>query len=82
MILRNTSNFYASPNNIKVIKSRRIGWAGHVACMGEMRNANKILARQREGKRPLQRPRCRWEDNIRMNLKEKWWEVVDWMHLA
>jgi hypothetical protein len=49
----------------------------HVACMGEMRNAYKILVRKSEGKRPFGRPRPRWEDNIRMDLTEIWWEVVD-----
>jgi hypothetical protein len=52
------------------MKSRRMGWARYVACMGEMRNAHKILVRQPEGKRPYGRPRHRWEDNIKMNLRE------------
>jgi hypothetical protein len=68
---------YASPNNITVIKSRIMKWAGHVAHMGEMRNAYKILVRKPEGKRPLRRPRDRWEDNIRMDVREVGWEDVD-----
>jgi hypothetical protein len=51
-----------------MVMSRRIRWAGHVACMGEKRNANRIFVGKPEGKRPLGRPRCRWEDNIEMDL--------------
>jgi len=57
-------------------------WAGHVVLMGEMRNAYKILIRNPEGKRPLRRPGCRWEDNIRRDLWEIGCEGVDWIHLA
>jgi hypothetical protein len=59
-------SLYTSPNIIWVIKSRRLRWVGHVAHMGEMRNVCKILVGKPEGKRSLQRPRHRWEDNIRM----------------
>jgi len=52
-------------------------WGEHVARMGEMRNAYKILVGKLEGKRPLGRPGHRWKDNIRMDLKEKGWKVVD-----
>jgi hypothetical protein len=55
---------YVSPNIIKVIKSRRIGWAGHVAHKGAMRNAYKILVGKPEGKTPLRRHKYRWEDDI------------------
>jgi len=58
---------YASPNVVRVIKSRRMRWAGHVEHMGGMRNTYKNLETP-EGKRPLGRPRCKWEGNIRMNL--------------
>jgi hypothetical protein len=75
-------NLYASPNIIRVIKSRTVRWAGHVARMGEMRNACIILVAKPERNRPLGNPRCRWEDNIRMDLMEMGWEGVDWMHLA
>jgi hypothetical protein len=59
---------YSSPNIIRVIKSRRLRWAGHVACMGEWRGAYRALVVKPEGKRPLERPRHRWEDNIKMDL--------------
>jgi hypothetical protein len=49
--------------------------------MGEMRCASNILVQNFKGKRPLGRPRCRWENNIRMDLREMGWEDVDWMHL-
>jgi hypothetical protein len=58
-------NLYSSPNIIRMIKSRRLRWAGHVARMGEKRNACKILVREPEGKRPLGRPRRKWVDNIK-----------------
>jgi hypothetical protein len=63
-------NLYASPHFIGVIKSRRMRWTGHIARVGEMRNACNILVGKPEGQRPLGRPRCRWEDNIRMDLRE------------
>jgi hypothetical protein len=59
---------YSSPNIIRVIKSRRLSWAGHVACMGERRGAYRPLVGKPEGRRPLGRPRHRWEDNIKMDL--------------
>ena len=61
---------YRSPNIVRVIKSRRLRWAGHVARMEEGRSAFKILKGKPTGKRPLGRPMCRWEDNIRMGLEE------------
>ena len=61
---------YRSPNIVGVIKSRRMRWAGHVARMEEGRSAFKILTGKPKRKRPLVRPRCRWEDNIRMDLEE------------
>ena len=64
-------SLYRSPNIARVIKSRRLNWAGHVARMEEGRSAFKILTSKPTGKRPLGRPRRRWEDNIRMDLK-KW----------
>jgi hypothetical protein len=60
-------NLYSSPNIIRMIKSRRIGWAGLVARMGEKRNAYRILVGKPEGKRPLGRPRRRWVDNVKMD---------------
>ena len=61
---------YRSPNIVRGIKSRRLRWAGHVVRMEEGRSAFKILSGKRTGKRPLGRPRRRWEDNIRMDLEE------------
>jgi hypothetical protein len=66
---------------IRVIKSRRIGWAGHVAHMGEMRNALNVLVGKPGRKRPLGRSRRRWERNIRMDLREIGWDGVDWVHM-
>jgi hypothetical protein len=61
---------YSSPNIIRVIKSRRMRWAGHVVHMGEGRGAYRILVGRPEGRRPLGRPRRRWENNIKMDLRE------------
>ncbi|KAJ4425680.1 hypothetical protein ANN_27876 [Periplaneta americana] len=63
--------FYSSPDIIRNLKSRRLRWAGHVARMGESRNAYRVLVGRPEGKRPLGRPRRRWEDNIKMDLREE-----------
>jgi hypothetical protein len=73
---------YSSPNIIRIIKSRRMKWAGHVARLGETRNAYRILVGKPEGKRPLGRPRRRWVDNIKMNLREIGWDGRDWIELA
>jgi hypothetical protein len=70
-----------SPNIIRVVKSRRMIWAGHVACMGDMRTVYNILVGKSDCMRLLGRPGSRWED-IRMDLLEIGWEGVDWMHLA
>jgi hypothetical protein len=70
-------NLYCSPSIIRMIKSKRMKWAGHVGCMGEKRNAYRILVGTREGKRPLGRPRRRWEDNIKRDLREIGWGGVD-----
>jgi hypothetical protein len=72
---------YSSPNIIRVIKSRRLRWAGHVARMGERRSAYRALVRKHEGRRPLGRPRRRWDDNIKMDLREVGWGM-DWINLA
>jgi len=69
-IMRSFINLYVSPNIIRVNKSMRLRQAGHAACMREMKNAYSILVEKPEGKRPLGRPRHRWEDNIRMDLRE------------
>ncbi|KAJ4450726.1 hypothetical protein ANN_02156 [Periplaneta americana] len=73
---------YSSPDIIRKIKSRRLRWAGHVACMGESRNAYRVLVGRPEGKRPLGRPRCRWEDNIKMDLREVGYDDREWINLA
>jgi hypothetical protein len=65
-----------------MIKSRRMRWAGHVVRMGEERNAYRILVGKPEGRRPLGRPRRRWVDTIKMNLREIGWDGVDWVDLA
>jgi hypothetical protein len=73
---------YSSPNIIRQIKSRRMRWAGHVARMGEERNMYRVFIGKPEGKGPLGRPRRRWEDGIRMDLREIGWGSVDWIQLA
>ncbi|KAJ4446863.1 hypothetical protein ANN_13563 [Periplaneta americana] len=73
---------YSSPDIIRNIKSRRLRWAGHVARMGESRNAYRVLVGRPEGKRSLGRPRRRWEDNIKMDLREVGYDVRDWINLA
>jgi hypothetical protein len=75
-------NLYSSPSIIRIIKSRRMRWAGHVARMGEKRNMYRLLVGKPEGKRPLGRPRSRWIDNIKMDLLEIGVSVVDWIGLA
>jgi hypothetical protein len=75
-------DLYSSPSIIRIIKSRRMRWVGHVARMGEKRNACRLLVEKPEGKRPLGRPRRRWVDNIRMDLGEVGWGDVDWIRLA
>jgi hypothetical protein len=64
---------YSSPNIIRVTKSKRLRWAGHVARMEERRDAYRTLVEKPEGRRPLGRPRRRWEDNIKMDLREVGW---------
>ena len=73
---------YSSPNIVRVIISRRMKWAGHVARMGEERWVYRVLVGKPEGRRPLGRPRRRWADNIRTDLQEVGCEYMDWIGLA
>jgi hypothetical protein len=75
-------DLYSSSSVIRMIKSRRMRWEGHVARGGKKRNADRLLVGKSEGKRPLGRPRRRWVDNIRMDLGEVGWGDVDWIGLA
>ena len=76
------NDLYSSPNIVWVIKSRRMRWAGHVARMGEERGVYRVLVGKLEGRRPLGRPRHRWVDNIRMDLREVGCGYMDWIGLA
>jgi hypothetical protein len=75
-------DLYSSPTIIRVIKSRRMRWAGHVAQMGEGRGVYRVLVGKPEGKRPLGRPRCGWEDNIKMDFQEVGCRGLEWIELA
>jgi hypothetical protein len=72
---------YVSPNIFRVIKSRRMRWAVHVARLGTIRNAYSILFGKPEGNRPIGRPRRKWEGNIRIDFREIGFYCVDWNHL-
>ena len=74
--------FYSSPNIISNLKSRRLRRAGHVAHMEQSSNAYIIFKGKYEGKRPLWRPTYRWEDNIKMNLREVGCDAGNWIDLA
>ena len=76
------SHLYSLPNIVQGVKPRRMRWAGHVAYMGEGRGVYWVLVGKPEGKRPLGRPRRRWEDNIKMDLQEVGGGCGDWMELA
>ena len=73
---------YSLPNIIRNLKSRRLRWAGHAACVEQSRNAYRVLAGKSEGKRPVGRLRYRWEDNIKMDLREVGFDPGDWIALA
>jgi hypothetical protein len=70
---------YSLPNVIWVIKSRRLRWAGHVAPMAKRKGAHTVLMGKPEGRRPLERPKHRWEYNIKTDLQEVGLRVMDWM---
>jgi len=74
------NDLYSSPNIVRVIKSRRMRWAGHVVRMSEERVVYRVLLGKSEGRRPLGRPRNRWVDNIRMDLRR--WDVCIWTGLG
>jgi len=76
------NDLYSSPKIVRVIKSRRMRWAEHVACMGEERGVYRVLVGKPEGRRPLGRPRRRRVDNIRMDLQEVGCGYMDWIELA
>jgi len=76
------SDLYSLPNILRVVKSRRMRRARNVARMGEGRRVHRVLVGKLEGKRPLGRPRRRWEDNIKINLQEVGGDCGDWMELA
>jgi hypothetical protein len=75
-------DLYSSTSIIRIVKSRRLRWAGHVARMREKRNGYRLLVGKPGGKRPLGRPRRKWVDNIKRNLGEVGWGDVDWIGLA
>jgi hypothetical protein len=75
-------SLYSSPNIVRVIKSRRMRWAGHVARMGKGRGVYRVLVGKPEGKRQVGRPRRRWEDNIKMDLGEIGIDGAKWIQLA
>ena len=76
------NDLYSSPNIVRVIRSRRMRWAGHVGSMGEERGACRVLVGKPEGRRPLGRPRRRWADNIRTDLQEVGCVYMNWIGLA
>jgi hypothetical protein len=73
---------YSSPSIVRLIKATRMRWAGHMARMGEVTGAYNILVGRPEGRTPLGRPRRKWEDNIKMDIREIGFGDVDWIHLA
>jgi hypothetical protein len=76
------NDLYPSPNIVRVIKSKRMRWAVHAARVGESRDVYRVCLEQPEGRRPLRRPKRRWEDNIKMDLQEVGCGSMDWIDLA
>ena len=76
------NDLYSSPIIVRVIKSRRMRWPGHVARVGDEKGLYRILVGKPEGRRPMGRPRLRWVDNISTNLQEVGCGYVDWIGLA
>jgi hypothetical protein len=75
-------DLYRSANIVRVMKSRRMRWAGHIARMGERRGVYRLSVRKPEGKRPLGRPRRRWDDNIKIDLQKVVYGGMDWIELT
>jgi hypothetical protein len=82
------NDLYSSPNIVRVIKSRRMRWAGHVVCKGEGRGPYRVLVGRPEGRRPHGRPTRRWDDNIKMDLQAagRWggggaWTGLSWLRI-
>jgi len=75
-------DLYCSPNIVRVIKSRRMRWAGHAKRLREKKGVYTVLVGNSEGKSPLRRPSCRWNNNIKMELQDVGCAVVDWIELA
>jgi hypothetical protein len=75
-------DLYSSPSIIRIIKTRRMRWAGHVAQIGEKKNKYRLLVGKPEGRRPLGKPRPRCLDNIRLDFVEVGWGDVDWIGLV
>jgi len=73
---------YSSSNVPWVIKSRRMRWAGHVARMEDRRGAYRVLMWRPDGRGPLGRPRCRWEENLKIDIQKVGWGGMDWLALA
>ena len=76
------NDLYSSPNIVRVLKSRRMRWVGLVKCMGERRSVYRVFVGKPEGKRPLGRPWCRWEGNIKMDFQEVGCGGKEWIELA
>ena len=82
LLYEELNDLYCSHSTVRVIKSRRMRWAVHVARMGERRGVYRVLVGKPEGKRPLGRSRRRWEENIKMDLQEVGCWGMDWIELA
>jgi len=82
LYIEELNDLYCSPNIVRVITSRSMGWAGHVACMGERRSVYRVLVGKPQRKRQFGRPRRRWEDNIRMDLQVVGCRGMDWIDMA
>jgi hypothetical protein len=81
-LYKSLTYLYCSPNIVRVIKKRRMRWAGKVARVAERRGVYRVLVGKPEGKRPLGIHRCRWKDNIKLDLQEVGWSDMDWIELA